>query len=176
MKKQLDIGCSGFVRAEEGFECFGVDIVDHSNEPNTEHIKQADLIIDPIPFHNNEFDLVTAHDFLEHVPFVIYLPLVKRYEPRSFDDPRNNQIASVIPFRRDAMIELFNEVYRVLKPGGKFYAKMPCYPNRSVFQDPQHLSFWTDETPNYFSGDYVGFHDHYGHKSRFELQDKHVDK
>jgi len=160
MKKQLDLGCSGFTRNEPGYdEVFGVDIVDHSEESNCEHIRQADLIIEPIPFDDSSFDLVTAHDFLEHIPFVIYL----------YDDALGRNI------RRDAMIELFNEIYRVLKLGGKFYAKMPCYPNRSIFQDPQHLSFWTDETPNYFSGDYYGFKEHYGHKSNFKLLDKHVD-
>lgn len=146
--KQLDIGCSGFTRTWDGYECYGVDIVKH-DIPN---IKQADLVLEKIPFEDNTFDLVTAYDFLEHIPMVIYAPK-----------------------RRQVMVELFNEIYRVMKNGGIFYSQTPIYPNKSAFQDPTHVSFWTDETMNYFSGDYYGWHDQYGHTSRFELIDKQAD-
>jgi SAM-dependent methyltransferase len=66
------------------------------------------------------------------------------------------------------MIPLFNEIYRVLKHNGIFHMESPCYPARECFQDPQHVYIWTEESINYFSGDYYGFHDHYGHRSRFK--------
>lgn len=162
MKKQLDLGCSGFTRTWEGYECYGVDIVDHSKEPNTQHIKQADLVLEQIPFGDNEFDLVTAYDFLEHVPMIIYLP----------DVEKDIYVENVYVKRFQVMIELFNEIYRVLKDGGLFYSQTPIYPDKSVFQDPTHVSVWTDDTMNYFSGDYFGWHDHYGHTSRFEQINK----
>jgi len=141
--KQLDLGCGNTLRIREGYEGFGVDIVDFGL-PN---VKVADLTFDPIPFPDNTFDLVTAYDFLEHIPMVVY-------EGRK---------------KRNAMIELFNEIYRVLKKGGEFYMQTPCYPSQAVFQDPTHVSVWTEETLHYFSGDFYGFHSHYGHTSDFEL-------
>lgn len=37
-----------------------------------------------------------------------------------------------------------------------------------IFQDPTHVSVWTEETINYFCGDYYGKHADFGHTSRFE--------
>lgn len=152
MRRQLDLGCGSTLRAEEGFICYGVDIAD----VDLEEVREADLAIERIPYDSEEFDLVTAYDFMEHIPNFVYLPFA----------------AGAV--KRDSMIELWNEIYRVLKPGGEFYMVSPCYPDRSVFQDPTHVYVWTEETPHYFSGDYYGMHDHYGHTSRFELLDKRV--
>lgn len=146
--QQLDLGCGHTLRGENGYDCYGVDIVESLNPK----VKQADLAIQKIPYDSNTFDLVTGHDFLEHIPSFVYIDGVKR----------------------NSMIELFNEVYRVLKDGGMFKFSSPCYPSLQCFQDPTHVYVWTIETPNYFSGDYYGFHDHYGHTSRFVKIDQEV--
>lgn len=153
MKKQLDLGCGGIIRSWDGYQPFGIDIT-----PTGDNIKKADLAIEPIPFADNTFDLVTAYDFLEHVPMMLYY----------MDGKQKLQ-------RRSVMVELFNEIYRVLKDDGVFYSQTPLYPSRSVFQDPTHVAVWTDESFNYFSGDYYGFHDHYGHTSRFEQMQSQVE-
>jgi SAM-dependent methyltransferase len=125
MKKSLDLGCGSNPRNVFGAqEVFGVDIRDGLG-PN---IRAADLAIDSIPFPDETFDFVTAHDFIEHVPRVVYLPK-----------------------RRNSFVELMNEVYRVLKPGGIFLSMTPAYPHAPAFRDPTHVNIITDETfPLYF--------------------------
>ena len=79
----------------------GIDIRDC----NINNIKRADLVVEPIPFYNNFFYYVTAFDFLEHIPRVLYAP--KR------------------------MNSFVNLIYRVLncsEGSGLFYSKTPCFP------------------------------------------------
>ena len=48
---------------------------------------KPDLVVDPIPFPDDSFEYVTAYDFLEHIPRLIYTPtrrnLVYRVDERS---------------------------------------------------------------------------------------------
>ncbi len=125
MTKTLDLGCGekpkNFFNADE---VYGIDI----REDLSEGIFKADLILESIPFDANYFDYVTAHDFLEHIPRIIYTPL-----------------------RRNAFVEIMNEVWRVLKPGGQFLSVTPAYPHAAAFRDPTHVNIITDETfPMYF--------------------------
>lgn len=166
--KQLDLGSANALRMWDGYEVFGTDIVE-SPDPR---IKKCDLNIDRLPFKDDEFDLVTAYDILEHIVPILYLPEInlqtieigmtanKKYK-------RNTYLPRIV--RRSCMIELFNEIHRVLKHNGTFYTQTPI----NDFSDPTHVAHWTSETFNHFSGDYYGFHDHYGHTSRFEKQKIH---
>ena len=165
MKKQLDLGSGCVPRRKDGYEARGVDLFDFG----VDSVKVADLAIQPIPYPTDEFDLVTAYDFMEHVPAVLYLPARGSGSPSA---------GSYHVERRNSMIELFNEIYRVLVPGGEFYFESPAYifgqNNTAVWQDPTHIYFWTPETLNYFSGNYYGHHDDYGHTSRFKKQSVEV--
>lgn len=145
MKIAVDLGCGGIKRGPEGWKKIGIDISKDS---------VADIIcnlgFERIPLENNYADKVYAYHVLEHIPFVCFVR-------------KGDKIVRLTP-----MIFLFNEVYRILKKDGEFEFEVPLYPHRSVFQDPTHASFWTDETVNYFCGDYYGFKKIYGHKSKFE--------
>ena len=84
MTKTLDLGCGA--KPKNPFnadEFFGVDV----RNDLSMGIVQADLVIEDIPFASNHFDYVTAFDFLEHIPRVIYHPK-----------------------RRNSFIELINEI------------------------------------------------------------------
>jgi len=142
--KSLDLGCGpnpkNFFNADA---VYGIDVKD-----DLEHnILRADLAIEPIPFESDFFDYVTAHDFLEHIPRLLYLPQ-----------------------RRLPFVELMNEVWRVLKVGGKFFSHTPAFPQAAAFWDPTHVNFITEQTfPLYFDDErrWAGT---YGFKGAFKIE------
>jgi SAM-dependent methyltransferase len=120
--KSLDLGSGMAPRNPFGAsEVFGVDLGQRVELPI--NVRHADLAIDPIPFDSDFFDCVTAFDFIEHIPRLVYCP-----------------------HRRNSFVELMNEVYRVLKPSGYFLSSTPCYPHGSAFVDPTHVNFITEDT------------------------------
>lgn len=123
----LDIGCGTTPRNPfEANTQWGIDI----REDLDNNVKSVDLNINPIPFADKAFDYITAFDFIEHVPRVIYAP-----------DCR-------FPF-----IQLMNEVWRTLKVGGIFFSHTPAYPFRTAFSDPTHVNYITEETFQYFNNE-----------------------
>lgn len=141
--KSLDLGCG--LQPKNPFnaqEVYGIDVRDDAEA----HIVKADLVIEPIPFPDDSFDYVTAHDFLEHVPRLIYLPQ-----------------------RRNAFVEVMNEIHRVLKPGGVFMSFTPAFPHGPAFRDPTHVNIITEETfPLYFD-DKVRWASMYGFRGNFQI-------
>ena len=125
--RSLDLGCGNMPRNPyNADEVFGVDVRDNV----LKNIRAADLAVDAIPFEDNFFDFVTAFDFLEHIPRLLY-----------------------VPKRRNAFVEVMNEIYRVLKVGGLFLSYTPAYPHAPVFRDPTHVNFITEETFSLYFGD-----------------------
>jgi SAM-dependent methyltransferase len=142
--KHLDIGCGGSPRNPYGQEeLFGID-----NYVMNENIRRANLAIDKIPFDDNYFDSISAFDVLEHIP-------------RQAVDYQKKEIR--FPF-----IELMQEIWRVSKPGGKFYAITPAYPAPEAFQDPTHVNYITVMTHSYFCED-SPHAARYGFTGRFEV-------
>lgn len=144
MSTSLDLGCGSkpknFFNADV---TFGIDVRDDLEL----NIVKADLVIEKIPFNDNTFDFVTAHDFIEHIPRLIYAPE-----------------------RRLPFVELMNEVWRVLKVGGKFLTQTPCYPHPAAFWDPTHVNFITEQTfPLYFD-DSNKWASIYGFKGQFRIE------
>lgn len=151
--KSLDLGCGNNPRNPyNAKELYGIDIVDFSTD--TFEVKTADLNIEKIPYPDNYFDYVTAYDFLEHVPRIIYV---------------DGKI-------RNPFIELMNEIWRVLKPGGIFKAHTPYYPHPEVFQDPTHVNFITTSTVEYFTTAAISLGRAYGFKGQFYLLRHEPDK
>ncbi len=121
----LDLGCGRTPKNPfNATDLYGVDI---QEELSSDHIKIADLAVEKIPFENDFFDVVTAFDFIEHIPRILYCPE-----------------------RRFAFVELMNEVYRVLKTGGLFYSMTPVYPHPELFRDPTHVNLIAEDTFVYY--------------------------
>lgn len=143
----LDLGCGEKPRNPFGAaEWFGVDI----REDLESNILCANLATEAIPCKTGHFDYCTAFDVIEHIPRIL---------PSAEGGTR-------FPF-----IELMNEIYRVLKPGGIFLHQTPAFPCKQSFQDPTHVNIITEDTfPYYFCepnlyANKIG----YGFTGKFEL-------
>ena len=147
----LDLGCGPVPRNPfQAASVFGVDVVSYGDE----RIHVADLSVDPIPFPDETFDYVTAYDFLEHIPRLIY----------------------VHGMRKASFIEVLNEIHRVLKPGGIFHSHTPAFPRAEAFSDPTHVNTITEQTVTYFTADsHRALSGAYGFRGRFELIDQYWD-
>lgn len=143
MTRLLDLGCGK--RPRNWFDAQQVCGVDLFDDPVL-HIKKSDLALEPIPFPDAFFDYVTAFDFIEHIPRVIFLPQ-----------------------RRNAFVVLMNEIYRVLKVGGLFYQSTPAFPKESSFVDPTHVNFITENTFLMYFDDFFKWAGIYGFEGSFKV-------
>jgi SAM-dependent methyltransferase len=144
--RTLDLGCG--TRPKNPFKAsrvFGIDI----RASNDDRIKSADLTQEPIPFNDCSFNYITAYDFLEHVPRVIYSP------GRKF------------PF-----VDLMSEIWRVLKPNGIFLSHTPIYPFSACFGDPTHVNALTQETFTLYFDSETGLAKMYGFRGSFDVVDQ----
>lgn len=140
----LDLGCGGVPRNPFKADLiYGIDIRDSTNS----NIARADLAQERIPHADDSMDYITAFDFLEHVPRVVYLPQI-----------------------RYSFVELMNEIYRVLVPGGLFLAQTPVYPFSACFTDPTHINPITSETFSQYFDDQRQWGRMYGFKGAFKIE------
>jgi len=127
--KHLDLGCGKNPRNPYNQSIlYGIDIASFNEDQNFKFFN-CNVILTDLPFEDSKFDSVSAYDFLEHIPREIVINGVTQF-----------------PF-----IHVMNEIFRVLKPNGKFYALTPAYPKESVFVDPTHVNFITKNTHKYFT-------------------------
>lgn len=67
----------------------------------------------------------------------------------------------------DKVIAVMEDIYRVLKPGGRFETLTPSTDGRGAFQDPTHRSFWNRNSWFYYS--IPEYKKLYGIKANFEI-------
>ena len=147
--RHLDLGCGAVPRNPYGRPAlYGIDLRAFEDTPQVQ-FRAANLTMVPIPFPDNHFASVSAFDFLEHVPRVL---------PNATGD------GTRFPF-----IELMGDIWRVLAPGGRFYAVTPAYPHDEAFRDPTQVNILTAQTHDYFCGERP-YAANYGFNGRFRAQ------
>lgn len=87
------------------------------------------------------------------------------YDDNTIDEVRAHDFLEHIPSGKT--IQVVNEIWRVLKPGGIFEHLTPSTDGRGAFQDPTHLSFWNINSWLYFSND--AYRDYSGIKAKFDV-------
>ena len=132
----LNLGCGKTCPPDH----YGIDIADAVGVDQVWDLTKGI----PVPTTGDEgqFDIVTARDFLEHIP------------------------------QGQPCVDIMQEIYRVLKPGGRFETLVPSTSgnNLGAFQDPYHVSFWNKTKFYYFLDDKFGngFRGLYGTQCWFE--------
>jgi SAM-dependent methyltransferase len=130
--RHLDLGCGRFPRNPyQRGELSGIDVRPATDIRDFDY-RVANLALHPIPFADSTFGSVSAYDFIEHVPRILATA---------------DGAGTRFPF-----VELMQEVWRVLAPGGLFYALTPAYPHPEAFADPTHVNIITEQTHHYFCG------------------------
>lgn len=150
MPRCLDLGCGPTLRGPADWDRWGVDLID----AGVANVLTADLAFEPLPFPECHFQRVYAYDFLEHLPMRTFIGAGRSV---------------------NVMINLFNEVWRVLDMGGVFETFTPHLPHwQEMFRDPTHVSVWTEQTWEYFArpGTMLGLTKHYGLQADFVLLHK----
>jgi predicted SAM-dependent methyltransferase len=127
----------------EGF--IGVDFVETSS---------TDVVFDlqtyPWPFEDNSVDEINCSHYVEHIPHNIMNP--------------ND--------RRDGWIQFMDEVYRILKPGGKATITTPYYTSIRADQDPTHCRSISEASYYYVNKEWRDNNklSHYGIKCDFDVR------
>lgn len=116
--KTLNLGCGRTTPQE----WWNVDCIDFPG------VDQVCDLENGIEAFDNTFDVVIAHDFLEHI------------------------------HAGSPSIKIMEEIYRVLKPKGVVEIDVPSVEGNNIgaFQDPTHVSFWNRMKFNYFLDDKYG--------------------
>lgn len=104
-------------------------------------------VVGELPFESNFFSSVSAYDVLEHIPRWTY-------------------VDGKVTF---AFVNFMNEIYRILRPGGFFYAVTPSFPASEAFTDPTHVNAITIGTAEYFGRPAHAKKPGYGFHGEFEI-------
>ncbi|TWI60653.1 glycosyltransferase involved in cell wall biosynthesis [Pseudoduganella lurida] len=122
--RTLDLGCTGLPQNPfHAEEVCGTAAVARP----ADGVAAADLQRDALPYADCSFDYLSGFDVLARLPRLVHLPA-----------PRN------------AFVELMNEAWRVLKPGGHFFVLVPG-PGPAMQADPAIVNMINEHTfPLYF--------------------------
>ena len=119
----------------------GIDITKIGTQADIAH----NLLTFPWPFDDNSVDETFCSHFLEHIP-----------HGDGYHDP---------------FWDFFNELWRILKPGGIAKFVTPYYASVRAFQDPTHTRMITEPTYNYFNKAWRAMNklEHYPIHSEFNI-------
>ena len=150
-KKLIKLDIASGKRKQEGY--VGIDIAP---------IPEVDIVHNlsnfPWPIESESVTDIHCSHYIEHIPMA-YWNLGNEYTVVMKD---NDSV--------DALCKFFEELDRILVPGGKAYLIAPYYNHERCWQDPTHRRAITGATLYYVSKHWreINGLDHYGMKCDFE--------
>ena len=94
------------------------------------------------------------HDIVKHRPEIAIVWDLNRMPWPWQDETFEHIIAkAVFEHLRPTLVESLNECWRILKPGGTVFVKVPWVGNEHAFDDPTHQHWATIRTFDYFDPD-----------------------
>lgn len=162
---RLDLACGNNKR--EGFK--GIDIVE---------TKQTDYVFDlqqyPWPIKSESVEEINCSHYIEHIKHEnVALDLKNILDKCStFEEFKEKINDKDFLQPKDGFIKFMNELYRILKPGGKVYIVAPYYTSMRAIGDPTHCRSIGDSTMWYLSKKWMEDNNlqHYGMDCNFDVK------
>ena len=153
---KLDLACGDNKR--EGFK--GIDVV---KTESTDYV--VDLQVYPWPIESGSVEHAHCSHYIEHIPHSNVNAILKH--SNSFEEFKEKMANS-----KDGLIEFWNELYRILKPGGKASIIAPYYSSQRAYGDPTHERSIADSTGWYLNKAWVDDSGigHYGLNCDFDVK------
>ncbi|MDP9192301.1 MAG: class I SAM-dependent methyltransferase [Acidobacteriota bacterium] len=113
-----------------------------------------------LPFKDESLKAVKCHHVLEHIPRDYF---VFHWEPKEDDNRMWHNEDGTVDYAnslagsksyiesRHGLIDVMNEMWRVLEPGGQAWIEVPVFPTEEAIADPTHGSFLVSSTFDYFN-------------------------
>jgi len=147
---------------------FGIDI-----KPGSMVDAVVDLEQYPWPIESESADEIICNHYVEHIPHdTLSKALLKILaNAKSFADLKKMSTELFENIPSDGFFQFMDEVYRILKPGGKIKIVAPYWSSIRAWQDPTHVRAINEATFLYFNKEWRDFNklDHYGIKANCDF-------
>jgi len=162
---KIDLAAGGNKR--EGY--IGVDIAD---------VEGIDIVHDlrsyPWPFETESVEEINCSHYIEHIKHDNVAIDLKQIvnESNSFEEFKEKINNEDFLAPKDGFIKFINEVYRILKPGGKVYLVAPYWASVRFVGDPTHIRPIADSTFWYVNKEWIENNNlhHYGIECDFDVK------
>ncbi len=110
-----------------------------------------------LPFADESLKAIKCHHVLEHIPrdyFVFHWRPKEDVYPRidrNGEEPAIRAGSRSYIEARKGLVDVMNEMWRVLQVGGQVWLEFPLFPTEEAIADPTHGSFLTSNTLDYFT-------------------------